>query len=112
MTFSHIISSECFLASLGPRLVTFSHIISSKGVVTAETRTDSIRNDKAQVYEQAWHFDNKRNPAVGFKLAFNYLKAKRYVEAINICQEVLKVQPNFPKIKNEILDRARQSIRP
>ena len=64
------------------------------------------------MYEQAWHFDNKRNPAVGFKLAFNYLKAKRYVEAINICQEVLKVQPNFPKIKNEILDRARQSIRP
>eukprot|EP00961_Rhodomonas_salina_P137532 1850299-Rhodomonas_salina.1 len=38
-----------------------------------------------QVYEMAWQFDSQRNPAVGYKLAFNYLKAKRYVDAINIC---------------------------
>uniref|UniRef100_A0A6U5AVN5 Uncharacterized protein n=1 Tax=Hemiselmis andersenii TaxID=464988 RepID=A0A6U5AVN5_HEMAN len=68
--------------------------------------------DAAQVYEMAWQFDNKRNPSVGFKLAFNYLKAKRFVEAINICTEVLKVQPNFPKIKTEILNKARASLRP
>uniref|UniRef100_A0A7S0YZT4 Tetratricopeptide repeat protein 21B n=1 Tax=Hemiselmis tepida TaxID=464990 RepID=A0A7S0YZT4_9CRYP len=68
--------------------------------------------DAAQVYEMAWQFDNKRNPSVGFKLAFNYLKARRFVEAINICQEVLKVQPNFPKIQKEILDKARASLRP
>ena len=60
----------------------------------------------------AWQFDNRRNPAVGFKLAFSYLKAKRFVDAINICQEVLKVQPSFPKIRKEILDKARASLRP
>ena len=41
-----------------------------------------------QVYEMAWKFDNQRSPAVGFKLAFNYLKAKRFLDAINICHMV------------------------
>jgi tetratricopeptide repeat protein 21B len=36
---------------------------------------------------------------VGFKLGFNYLKAKRYVEAIDICHQVLDKFPNYPKIK-------------
>lgn len=25
---------------------------------------------------------------IGFKLAFNYLKAKRYIDAINVCHKV------------------------
>jgi len=29
----------------------------------------------------AWQFDNQRNVTVGYKLAFNLLKAKRYVDA-------------------------------
>jgi len=44
-------------------------------------------------------------------LAFNYLKAKRYVDAINICQKVLKIQENYPKIKKDVLDKARMSLR-
>ena len=36
-------------------------------------------------YEQAWKYGNKSNPNIGYKLAFNYLKAKRYVDAIDIC---------------------------
>ncbi|KAJ1480809.1 hypothetical protein T484DRAFT_1668725 [Baffinella frigidus] len=68
--------------------------------------------DAAQVYEMAWKFDNQRSPAVGFKLAFNYLKAKRFLDAINICHIVLAVQPDYPKIKKEILDKARAAIRP
>lgn len=48
---------------------------------------------------------------MGFKLGFNYLKAKRYVEAIDICHQVLDKFPNYPKIKKEIMDKARQNLR-
>ena len=48
---------------------------------------------------------------IGFKLAFNYLKAKRYVDAIDVCHSVLRIHPNYPKIKKEVLEKARQSIR-
>ena len=34
-------------------------------------------------YEMAWKFENKTAARVGFKLAFNYLKAERMVEAID-----------------------------
>ncbi|XP_074856704.1 tetratricopeptide repeat protein 21B isoform X2 [Carettochelys insculpta] len=67
--------------------------------------------DAAINYEMAWKYGNQTNPTIGYKLAFNYLKAKRYVEAIDICQKVLKAHPNYPKIRKEILDKARASLR-
>ncbi|XP_052258735.1 tetratricopeptide repeat protein 21B-like isoform X2 [Dreissena polymorpha] len=67
--------------------------------------------DAALNYENAWKYGNKNNPVIGFKLAFNYLKAKRMVDAIEICHHVLASHPNYPKIKKEILDKARQSLR-
>jgi tetratricopeptide repeat protein 21B len=68
--------------------------------------------DAADHYEHAWHFMNQSSPAVGFKLAFNYLKAKRYVEAIDVCHKVLKSSPDYPKIRKEILEKARLALRP
>jgi hypothetical protein len=41
---------------------------------------------------------NKKNGGVGFRLAFNYLKANRYVDAIDVGKDILKVYPNFPKV--------------
>jgi tetratricopeptide repeat protein 21B len=67
--------------------------------------------DAASHYEKAWEFCNETSPAVGYRLGFNYLKAKRYVEAINICQQVLKISENYPKIKKDVLDKARQMLR-
>jgi tetratricopeptide repeat protein 21B len=54
---------------------------------------------------------NKKNAGVGFRLAFNYLKANRLVDAIDVGKEILKVYPNFPKVKTDILDKARAGIR-
>ncbi len=68
-------------------------------------------HDAAEHYEQAWHLECHANPAIGYKLAFNYLKAKRYVEAIDICHKVLTVNPDYPKIRNDILNKAREHIR-
>lgn len=67
--------------------------------------------DAATHYEKAWEFCNESSPAVGYRLAFNYLKAKRYVVAINVCQQVLKIQENYPKIRKDILDKARAMLR-
>ncbi|XP_027801919.2 tetratricopeptide repeat protein 21B isoform X1 [Marmota flaviventris] len=68
--------------------------------------------DAALNYEIAWKRGNQTNPAVGYKLAFNYLKAKRYVDAIDICHQVLEAYPSYPKIRKDILDKARSSLRP
>jgi len=67
--------------------------------------------DAAIHYEKAWEFCNESSPSVGYRLAFNYLKAKRYVEAINVCQQVLKISENYPKIKKDVLEKARQQLR-
>ena len=48
---------------------------------------------------------------VGYKLAFNYLKARRYVDTIDVCQKVLQNNPSYPKIRKDILEKARQSLR-
>ncbi|XP_032335495.1 tetratricopeptide repeat protein 21B isoform X1 [Camelus ferus] len=98
--------------------------------------------DAALNYEMAWKQGNQTNPAVGFrleychcerhlgprapekehshvhtqsqgyKLAFNYLKAKRFVDAIDVCHQVLEAHPSYPKIRKDILDKARTSLRP
>lgn len=67
--------------------------------------------DAADHYEQAWKFEGEASATVGYKLAFNYLKARRYVEAINVCHKVLGMYPDYPKIKRDILEKARSSLR-
>ncbi|XP_019518289.1 PREDICTED: tetratricopeptide repeat protein 21A isoform X2 [Hipposideros armiger] len=68
--------------------------------------------DAATNYELAWKYSHHANPAIGFKLAFNYLKDKRFVEAIDVCHHVLGEHPNYPKIREEILEKAQGSLRP
>lgn len=67
--------------------------------------------DAADAYEHAWKYESERSASVGFKLAFNYLKAKRFVDAIDICHRVLEIEPTYPKIKKDILDVARKMLR-
>ncbi|XP_004081785.1 tetratricopeptide repeat protein 21B [Oryzias latipes] len=68
--------------------------------------------DAALNYELAWKYGNQTNPNIGYKLAFNYLKAKKHVEAIDVCHKVLALHPHYPKIRKEILDKARAALRP
>ncbi|KAK9396052.1 tetratricopeptide repeat protein 21A [Crotalus adamanteus] len=73
---------------------------------------ENAYKDATLNYELAWKYSNQANPAVGFKLAFNYLKDKKYVEAIDVCHDVLKAYPDYPKIKEEILEKAQMSFKP
>lgn len=67
--------------------------------------------DAAVHYKNAFEMSNQKNGGVGFRLAFNYLKAARYVDAIDIGKQILKVYPNFPKVKSDIIDKARSQLR-
>ena len=67
--------------------------------------------DAAEYYENAWKYDSETTAAVGYKLAFNYLKAKEYIKTIDVCHKVIKMYPNYPRIREEILDKARESLR-
>lgn len=72
---------------------------------------DQAFRDAALNYELAWKYGNQKNPAIGYKLAFNYLKAKRHVDAIDVCHKVLAAHPDYPKMRKEILDKARAALR-
>lgn len=67
--------------------------------------------DAATKYEQAWNFGNKTNPAVGYKMAYNLLKSKKYTTTIDVCHQVLANFPNYPNIQKDILDKARGHLR-
>eukprot|EP00741_Cyanophora_paradoxa_P023819 tig00021623_g23008.t1 len=67
--------------------------------------------DAADHYENAWKLTSEQSCGIGFKLAFNYLKAKRFVEAIDICHKVLAIDPEYPKIRGEVLVKARMALR-
>jgi tetratricopeptide repeat protein 21B len=64
----------------------------------------------SEYYENAWKLS--KSASIGFRLAFNYLKSKLNVRAIDVCKEVLELYPEYPRIREEILDRAREGIRP
>lgn len=68
--------------------------------------------DAANHYEHAWKLAVGANPAVGYKLAFNYMKAGRLVDAVSVAQAVLKVDPQYPKIKHDVLDKAWLGLKP
>merc|ERR1719487_2537924 len=67
--------------------------------------------DAASHYENAWKYENEASAAVGYKLSFNYLKAKKYVDAIDVCHKVLQQFPDYPKIRKDVLEKARQCLR-
>ncbi|XP_078279665.1 tetratricopeptide repeat protein 21B-like [Rhinoraja longicauda] len=68
--------------------------------------------DAVANYQMAWKCSSEANPAIGYKLAFNYLKAKMYMHAIDICHKVLKNHPTYPKIRKEVFEKARASLKP
>lgn len=72
---------------------------------------DGNIEDSAHHYQMAWKMSSMRNASVGFRLAYNYLKTKKFVRCIDICKEVLKNYPEYTTIKKDILEKAQKNIR-
>eukprot|EP00607_Mallomonas_marina_P008435 CAMPEP_0182424556 /NCGR_PEP_ID=MMETSP1167-20130531/10752_1 /TAXON_ID=2988 /ORGANISM="Mallomonas Sp, Strain CCMP3275" /LENGTH=1377 /DNA_ID=CAMNT_0024604441 /DNA_START=94 /DNA_END=4227 /DNA_ORIENTATION=+ len=66
----------------------------------------------ADCYEKAWKLEFEASASVGFKLAFSYLKCKKYVLAIDVCEKVLALYPDYPRIRDEILRKSQLALRP
>lgn len=62
-------------------------------------------------YEAAWKYSGKLKPNVGYKLAYSYMKAKNFADAIDTCQQILKNHPDYPSIKKDILDKCRNNLK-
>lgn len=67
--------------------------------------------DAAEDYQRAFKLDRENNPNLGYKLGFNLMKAKQYVNAIDVCNKILAKYPDYPKIQKDILDKARANIK-
>lgn len=61
-------------------------------------------------YEQAWKYSGKQKPNIAHKLAYNNMKSKRFADAIDVCQQVLKLYPDYPSVK-EILEKSRNNLK-
>lgn len=66
-------------------------------------------SEACQFYQSAWALS--KTASTGFRLAYSYMKAKKYVQAISITKEILSMYPDYPRIKTEILDKCRSLIR-
>lgn len=62
-------------------------------------------------YDLAWRYGGKSKPTIGYKLAYNHMKNKRYADAIDVCQQVIKLHPDYTAIKKDILDKCRNNLR-
>jgi tetratricopeptide repeat protein 21B len=89
----------------------------NKSMVKAEEYMGLIKEkeriyvDAANHYEKAWQMSNKKNGAVGFRLAFNFMKANRFVDAIDVAKDILKSYPDYPKVQTDIINKARTMIK-
>lgn len=72
---------------------------------------DQIYRIAAMHYDLAWRYGGKSKPTIGYKLAFNYMKNKRYADAIDVCQQVLKLHPDYAAMKRDILDKCRNNLK-
>lgn len=72
---------------------------------------DQVYRVAAMHYELAWKYGGKSKPTIGYKLAFNLMKSKRYAEAIDVCHQVLKLHPEYSAMKRDILEKCRNNLR-
>lgn len=72
---------------------------------------DQIFRVAAIHYDLSWRYGGKSKPTLGYKLAFNHMKNKRFADAIDVCQQVLKLHPDYIAVKKDILDKCRNNLR-
>jgi len=72
---------------------------------------EQVYRSAAIHYDAAWRFGGKSKPTIGYKLAYNHMKTKRYADAIDVCHQVLKLHPDYPSIKKDILDKCRNNLK-
>ncbi|CAJ1985900.1 IFT139 / intraflagellar transport protein 139 [Leishmania donovani] len=68
--------------------------------------------DASRCYQKAWELVQESDPAVGYKLGFNYLRGGEPVKAIDVCKRVLAHHATYPHIEADVMDVAYSMLRP
>lgn len=66
----------------------------------------------SQCFQRAWRLTKENDPAVGYRLAFNYLQGKDPVRAIDVSRTVLSHHAAYPRIEEDVMDVAFSMLRP
>jgi len=43
---------------------------------------------------------SRKSSGIGYRLAYNYLKAKRYIDCLEVCRQVKEANPNYTIINS------------
>ena len=65
----------------------------------------------ADSYSRAWRLMRGGNPAFGYRLAWNLLKSAQYVDAVDVGLQVLAKFPDYPRIKEDVVDAGVKKLR-
>ena len=60
---------------------------------------------------QAFKLEFEASAPMGFKYAYCLYKNKQHVEAIDVCEKILAMYPDYPRIRDEILKKCISGIR-
>ena len=58
--------------------------------------------DASDFYEKAFNLTSRKSASIGYRLAYNYFKARRFVECLEVCRQVLEVNPSYTSIRTDI----------
>lgn len=67
--------------------------------------------EAASRYSEAWKYGGRSKLSVGYKLAYCHMKGKAYADAIETCNQVLKQNADYPRIKKDILEKSINNLR-
>ena len=81
----------------------------AKEILGTIKESENKFNEASDYYQAAWKIS--KTASIGFRLAFSFMKSKKYVQAISVSKEILTMYPDYPRIKSEILDKCRSLIR-
>jgi tetratricopeptide repeat protein 21B len=61
-------------------------------------------------YSDAWKYSGQQKPSIAHKLAYSNMKSRRYADAIDVCQQVLKTFPDYSSVR-DILEKSRNNLK-
>lgn len=62
-------------------------------------------------YKKAWTLCGQKDFKIGYKLAVNLYKLKLFTKSVEVCFDLNPSSPEQEKLKKDIMDKARLSLR-
>jgi len=68
-------------------------------------------DDAVDYYKRAWALSGQKYFKIGYKLAVNLYKLRQFTKSVEICFDLNPSNPDQVKLKKNIMDKARLSLR-